>query len=81
MRYYDFNINGIELIKEKGFPSLDNMITWTINVLKKSTKDKIDTVIVSQAVIDKITTSHFIKYKFISKYGEDGKVTVTYCEI
>lgn len=81
MKYYDFNINGTDLIKEKGFNSDKDMISWTISVLKKSTKDAVDTVIVSKSVIDKITPSHFIKYKFVSVVREGGCVAVSYAKI
>lgn len=77
MVVYDFNVNGTDLISGKRFDSNDAMKKWVISILKNSAQEA--TVIATRTVVDKITPSHFIKYKFVSAItGERGGVTVTY---
>lgn len=77
MKYYDFNINGKDIISGKGFSTENEMINWTKSTLKEFTPENVAEVIVTLSVIDKVTPSHFIKHKFVSSItGDRGGVTV-----
>jgi hypothetical protein len=76
MKAFDFNINGVDLISGKKFASDKDMIRWTEDVLKNTPQEA--EVIVSLTVTDRITPSHFIKYKFLSCKSENGKTTVSH---
>lgn len=80
---FDFNINGMDLIKGKGFNSVSDMKKWVISTLKKSApsdSDGPDVVIATMSIIDRITPKHFIKYKFTAGVSESGKGINVYVE-
>lgn len=82
MKHYDFNINGNDIISGKGFSTEKEMVKWTKSTLKEFTPEEGAEVIVTLTVIDKVTTSHFIKHKFVSAItGERGGVTIEYTKI